>query len=231
MNKLEIIQDKIDEYIRGTMSDTDRMAFEDELRHNTELRREVEVQNSISDAVQAVYLKQMLKEIEAASEQNDKIKSRRRIYLWVSIAASVAILIFVGNMWWQTNRIKAFGNEYYAHLEFPVPRDGNQLDSLLATAYSFIGTEQYVEAENSLAEAGRLIEEGLRITVVDDETSYHRQVYELKKYDVQWYKALILMKQGKYRDAKGLLIEISQSESMYAEQSQEILDKMFNVKL
>lgn len=231
MNELEIIQDKIDEYIRGTMSDTDRMAFEDELRHNTELRREVEVQNSISDAVQAVYLKHMLKEIEAASEQNDKIKSRRRIYLWVSIAAAIAILIFVGNMWWQAHRIKAFGNEYYAHLEYPVPRDGNQLDSLLATAYSFIGTEQYVEAENSLAEAGRIIEEGLRITVVDDETSYQRQVYELKKYDVQWYKALILMKQGKYRDAKGLLIEISQSESMYAEQSQEILDKMFNVKL
>ena len=230
MNELEIIQDKIDEYIRGTMSDTDRMAFEDELRHNTELRREVEVQISISDAVQAVYLKQMLKEIEAASEQKYRITSKR-IYLWVSIAAAIAILIFVGNMWWQAHRIKAFGNEYYAHLEFPVPRDGNQLDSLLATAYSFIGTEQYVEAENSLAEAGRLIEEGLRITVVDDETSYQRQVYELKKYDVQWYKALILMKQGKYRDAKALLIEISQSESMYAEQSKEILDKMFNVKL
>ena len=64
MSELEKHQDRIDEYIRGTMSASDRIIFEGELRQNAELRQEVEVQTSISDAVQAVHLKQLLQQIE-----------------------------------------------------------------------------------------------------------------------------------------------------------------------
>ena len=34
MSEIEKIQDRIDEYIRGTMSASDRIIFEGELRHN-----------------------------------------------------------------------------------------------------------------------------------------------------------------------------------------------------
>ena len=70
MSEIDKIQDRIDEYIRGTMSANDRIIFEGELRQNAELRHEVEVQASIAEAVQAVRLKQLLqKETKSRKQQ------------------------------------------------------------------------------------------------------------------------------------------------------------------
>lgn len=229
MKELENIQDRIDEYIRGTMSDKDRAIFEDELRQDADLRHEVEVQVSIADAVQAVHLKQILQGVEA--ELATPKVYWRRFYQWAAAAAAVAIIFFSGNMWRQTSRIKGFGNDYYASLVAPSARDGNSLDSLLALAYSHIGNGQFDVAESALNEANSLIEEGLAAPVVDEETDYEHRLLELKQYDVQWYHALIIMKQGQYRKAKALLKEIARNDGPYASEAKEILDKMFNVKL
>lgn len=240
MKELENIQDRIDEYIRGTMSDKDRAIFEDELCQDADLRHEVEVQVSIADAVQAVHLKQMLQGVEAEitlDKEETTSKSItpnvywRRFYQWAAAAAAVAIIFFSGNMWRQTSRIKGFGNDYYASLVAPSARDGNSLDSLMALAYSHIGNGEFDAAESVLNEANSLIDEGLAVPVIDEETDYEHRLLELKQYDAQWYRALIIMKQGKYRKAKEILKEIAQDNGPYASDAKEILDKMFNVKL
>lgn len=229
MKELENIQDRIDEYIRGTMSDKDKAIFEEELRQDAELRHEVEVQATISDAVQAVHLKQVLKGVEA--ELSTPKVYWRRVYQWASVAAAVAIILIAGNIWRQSSRIKAFGNDYYASLEAPYSRGGNNLDSLLTLSYTTIGEGQYAEAEDALKKAELVIHEGMAAPVVDDETEYERKVLELKQYDVEWYQAIIVMKQGKYRHAKTILKEIVASGSPYADEAKEILNKMYNDKL
>ncbi len=240
MKELENIQDRIDEYIRGTMSDKDRAIFEEVLRQNANFRHDVEVQVSIADAVQAVHLKQVLQGVEAklaldtgeiyATSMASKFYWRR-FYHRAAAAVIVAIILFSGNMWRQTSRIKGFGNDYYACLVVPSARDGNSLDSLMALAYSYIGNGEFDTAESVLNEANSLIDEGLVAPVINEETDYQHKLLGLKKYDTQWYYALIIMKQGQYRKAKAILKEIAQNDGPYASETKEILDKMFNVKL
>ena len=168
MSEIEKIQDRIDEYIRGTMSVNDRIIFEGELRANPELKYEVEVQASIAEAVQAVRLKQLLQEVEAGmagalEKKERKPKTffllRRQVISWASAAAAVAIIFFSGNTWRQTQRFKGFGNEYYALLVEPVARDGNELDNLLSSSYALIGSGEYEAAMANLSDAKKIIDD------------------------------------------------------------------------
>ena len=244
MSEIEKYQDRIDEYIRGTMSASDRTIFEGELRQNAELRQEVEVQTSISDAVQAVHLKHLLQQIEADmapvieelpaaavvdGKENRGVAVRpnlfrRQFLYWASAAASIAIIFFSGNSLRQSQRYKGFGNDYYAALVEPVARDGNELDNLLVSCYALIGSGEYEAAAANLIEVRRMIEEGLDLPIVDEESEYEHRVLQEKSYDVDWYEALILMKQGKYRKAKAALRTIAASNSSYAENAKKILE-------
>ena len=233
MSEIEKIQDRIDEYIRGTMSASDRIIFEGELRHNAELRHEVEVQASIAEAVQAVRLKQLLQEVEAGmagvpAKEEPKSKVfflfRRQVLTWASAAAAVAIIFFSGNSWRQAQRFKGFGNEYYAAFVEPVARDGNELDNLLSSSYALIGSGEYEAAMANLSDAKKIIDDGLGLPTVDEESEYEHKVLQEKLYDVDWYEAIILMKQGKYRKAKDALRTIAASESTYAENAKNILE-------
>ena len=250
MSEIEKIQDRIDEYIRGTMSDTDRVIFENEIRQNADLRHEVEVQTSISDAVQAVYLKQVLQGVEAELTQSkqaspfthegkDKTSAValpsylhwRRFYQWAAVAAAVAIVFIYGNSLWQSNRIKGFGNEYYASLDIPSARDGNSLDSLLTLSYSQIGSEDYDLAEETLDKAKIMIEEGLKVPVTDEVSEYEHSLFEFKLYDAEWYHALIVMRQGKYHKAKSILKEIANGNGPYALGAKQILNTMYHINI
>lgn len=240
MKELENIQDRIDEYIRGTMSDKDRAIFEEELRKNANFRHDVKIQVSIADAVQAVHLKQVLQGVEAelALDKGEIYATSmtstfcwRRFYHWATAAAVVAIILVSGNMWRQTSRIKGFGNDHYACLVAPSARDGNSLDSLMALTYSYIGNGEFNTAECVLKEANSLIDKGLLAPVINEETDYQHKLLELKKYDTQWYYALIIMKQGQCRKAKAILKEIARNDGPYASEAKEIIDKLFNVKL
>ena len=250
MAEIEKIQDRIDEYIRGTMSDTDRVIFENEMRQKADLRHEVEVQSSISEAVQAVHLKQVLQGVEAELANSDNVYSSsqedngpvsiaatiarghywRRFYSWAAVAATVAIVFFSGNSLRQSHRIKGFGNEYYAALIAPSSRDGNSLDNILSLAYSQIGTEDYELAEETLAKANELIDEGLSAPITDEVSEYEHSLFEMKRYDAEWYHALIVMKQGKYHKAKSLLKEIADGDGPYVSEAKDILNQIYNIK-
>lgn len=249
MSEFEKIQDRIDEYIRGTMSDTDRAIFENELKQNAGLKHEVEVQSSISEAVQAVYLKQVLQGVEtelasrgnvysSSQEENGPVSTAatitrglywRRFYQWTAVAAAVAIVFFSGNSLRQSHRIKGFGDEYYASLIAPSSRDGNSLDSILALSYSQIGAGDYELAEETLTKAKELIDEGLKVPVTDEVTKYEHSLFEIKQYDAEWYETLILMKQGKYKKSKRLLNEIAEGSGPYASYAKDILNQMFHI--
>lgn len=250
MSEIDKIQDRIDEYIRGTMSAKDRTIFENELRKNADLRHEVEVQTSISDAVQAVYLKQVLQGVEAGLTQSNeaspfihKEKDKtatvvipsylhwRRFYQWAAVAATVAIVFFSGNSLWQSNRIKGFGNEYFASLDIPSARDGNSLDNLLTLSYSQIESGEYNLAEETLDKAKIMIEEGLKAPVTDEVSEYEHSLYEIKLYDAEWYHALIVMRQGKYHKAKSILKEIANGNGPFASEAKQILSKMYHINI
>ena len=149
---------------------------------------------------------------------------RRQVLTWASAAAAVAIIFFSGNSWRQAQRFKGFGNEYYAALVEPVARDGNELDNLLSSSYALIGSGEYEAAMANLSDAKKIIDDGLGLPTVDEESEYEHKVLQEKLHDVDWYEAIILMKQGKYRKAKDALRTIAASESPYAENAKNILE-------
>ena len=244
MSELKKIQDRIDEYIRGTMSISDRIIFEEELRQNAELRQEVEVQTIISDAVQAVHLKQLLQQIEVdmapdkdeypAAVVSDEDRRRvvsispnvfwRHFLYWASAAAAVAIIFFSANSWRQTQRFKGIGNEYYAALVEPFARDGNEIDNLIASSYALIGAGEFDAATADLNEARKKITDSLVMPIIDEESEYQHQILQEQLYDVEWYDAILLMKRGKYLKAKGILRSIASSDSPYADNAKTILE-------
>ena len=178
-------------------------------------------------------MKQLLQEVEARmagapakEEPNPKIffLFRRQVLTWASAAAAVAIIFFSGNSWRQKQRFRGLGNEYYAALVEPVTRDGNVIDNLLSSSYALIGSGEYEAAMANLSEAKKIIDDGLSLPTVDEESEYEHKVLQEKRYDVDWYEAIILMKQGKYRKAKDALRTIAASESPYAENAKIILE-------
>lgn len=236
MSGIDNIQDKIDEYIRGTMSAKDRAIFEEELYHDADLRNEVEIQSSIADAVQVVQLRRLFDRVESGMHSNGKQDTTNRIFkkqwmVWTSVAAVFVLFVLGGNSMHQMYRVKGFGSEYYEVLTEPTARGGNLVDSLLLLGYSQIGIGNLDIALGTLENASIAIGEGLAAPVTNEETEYEHTMLQEKEYEVQWYRAIVYMKQGKVRKSKTLLKAIAGSSSPYADNAKEILNQMFNIKI
>ena len=229
MSGLENRQDRIDEYIRGTMSDKEKTIFEDELMLDAELKREFEVQRAIADAVQSVQLKRLLQGTESGLS-NSRRAFVDRWHWMLGVAAAFIVIFFSWSLLRQTQRIRKVGEECYAAVVVPISRGGNAVDSLLSLTYSLMGTGQYKDAEAVLSEMGTLIRDGLNEPVVGDESHYVRALLELKQYEGEWYRVILAMQQGKFRQAKFQLMEIAHSNSPYADNAKTILETIFNLK-
>lgn len=216
------IQDRIDEYLNGTLPEADKAAFEEELLGNDELRAEVEAQRTIAEAVQAVHLRNMLEGVEAGLHRRHTL---RMVIAWTSSAAAAVAITLSGYSLRQSSLIKAIGGECFAELTPPVSRDGNTIDSLLTRAYSQIASNEYSAAASALTEASLLIDEGLKAPVADEESRYHHALLQQHRYDVDWLEAVTLMKQGRHKKARRLLESIAASPSPYSSKAKKNLDK------
>lgn len=231
MSSYDNMQDRIDEYIRGNMSDSERLLFEEELKQDDSLRKEYELNIAITEGIQAAKLKETLEKLEVAIRgESNKSSSRILLYKLSSLAASVIIVLSLGFSFMHASRTKTVGAGCYADLVAPISRSSNEVDSLIAVAYDLIGASKQKEALDVLTSTRELVSQELEKSIVDEETEYNHQMAQLRLYDVDWYEAIATMRQGKYRLAKKQLKEIAASQSPYADKSKHILKEIFNVK-
>lgn len=219
------IQDRIDEYIRGTMSEHDRAIFESELQLNPDLQKEVRVQSSIADAVQAVSLKRHLQDLEAAHQK--KQRTRRISFRLMSAAAAGIVLLVVGKGILQDNYCRQAGRVSYADLVPEATRSSNPVDSLLQMSYTMLGNGSFAEAESLLIQASSITEIALNEPIFDEASEYEHRLMQEKKYEVEWYTAISIMSQGHVQKAKRVLTEIADSDSPYARYAEDILKSKF----
>lgn len=235
------LQEKIDSYILGKMSVEEKMNFETELANNMELKEKYELQKEISDAVQKARIKNLLVEVEnEIIEEREKIINDRRNdnddkslgnttnkrKIWISVAASILVIFFVGFEFHKTSVYKTYGNDCYADITAPSSRSDNRLDSLMFSIYRQIGEENYSLAETNIEEA-ELIITSMKETeyVSDEEQKYYDDILSIKKQEIDWYDAVLKMKQGKYHKAKKELKKIANGNGIYSEKAKEILRK------
>lgn len=223
------------------MSVEEKMNFETELANNMELKEKYELQKEISDAVQKARIKNLLVEVEnEIIEEREKIINDRRNddddkslgnttnkrRIWISVAASIIVIFFVGFEFHKTSVYKTCGNDCYAEITAPSSRSDNRLDSLMFSIYRQIGEENYSLAKTNIEEA-ELIITSMKETeyVSDEEQKYYDDILSIKKQEIDWYDAVLKMKQGKYRKAKKELKKIANGNGIYSEKAKEILNR------
>ena len=59
----------------------------------------------------------------------------------------------------------------------------------------------------------------------DEEQKYYDDILSIKKQEIDWYDAVLKMKQGKYRKAKKELKKIANGNGIYSEKAKKILNR------
>ena len=246
MNNDITTEERIDNYLLGRMSEAERVAFERDLEKDAELKEEYECQKAVANAVQKVAMKDFLTQhaAERQAESNNVIdlstyfkqasgkireffSSGQRV-AW-TLASAAAMVAIVGSVNYTSTLHTMQGNGMlaYAELSTPVARDGNELDTMIEDAYDFIGEGDLDKATDAIEKAKATVSERLSQPVETEEDEYEHQVLQLKLYDLEWYEAIVLMRQGKVIKAKKTLEDISTSDSPYAEAARNELNTIF----
>ncbi len=237
MNNDITTEERIDNYLLGRMSEAEKAAFEHDLATDTELKEEFECQKAIANAVQKVAMKDFLTQHAAERQEESsnvidlstyfkqatgKIREffssgQRVAWTLASVAAMVVAIVGGVNYTSTLHTMQSNGMLAYTELNVPVSRDGNELDALIEKAYSLIGAGEFDQALDTIGNAKAIVSENLDEPVVTEEDEYEHQVIQQKLYDLEWYEAIVLMRQGKVIKAKKALDAIATSCSTYAE--------------
>ena len=240
-------EERIDNYLLGRMSDGEKRLFENDLEKDAELKEEFECQKQVANAVQKVAMRDFLaKHAEERQKEKSNVidlsevfgrmantvrdffsSGQRVVWAFASSAAMIVSVIGGVNYASTLTLMRNVGMVAYADLSTPMARDGNLFDALINQAYSQIGKNEWDDAMSTIAEVRSLITDNLSTNATSEEEAYEQQILSQKNYDIDWYEAIILMKQGKIIKAKRLLEAIAASDSPYAETARKDLDNIF----
>ena len=216
------ISERIDRYILGQMSEDEQKAFEAELTSDSNLRHEYELQREIILATQRVYFKRHLQNIEQQSNLKKK-RMIKSVSTW-SIAAAIVCVCILGIDMKYSSDLRDASMICYLEIGAPLTRSDNEIDELLSQAYELIGKNELESASGKIGIAEKKINELLKGDVTTEEEQYHKDIMVLQKQDIEWYKVMILMKEGEMFKSRKALKEIASSDSRYAEQARKILE-------
>ena len=248
MNNDITTEERIDNYLLGRMSEAERAAFERDLAVDAELKEEYECQRAIANAVQKVAMKDFLTQHAAERQEESsnvvdlsayfkQAKGKIRVFFssgqrvaWTLASVAAMVVAIVGSVNYTSTLHTMQGNGMlaYAELSAPVARDGNELDTMIEDAYDFIGEGDLDKATDAIEKAKSTVSERLSQPVETEEDEYEHQVLQLKLYDLEWYEAIVLMRQGKVIKAKKTLEAISVSDGPYAEAARNELKALFD---
>ena len=152
---------------------------------------------------------------------------QRVAWTLASVAAMVVAIVGSVNYTSTLHSMQGNGMLAYAELAAPVARDGNELDTMIEDAYNLIGTGELDKALDAIEKAKAKVMESIAQPVETEEDEYEHQVLQLKAYDLEWYEAIVLMKQGKVIKAKRALEAIASSSSPYADTARNELNNIF----
>lgn len=192
----ELATEAIERYIRKEMSASESAAFENECASNPVLAYSYRLQESLSREVRLHAAVDMLKNKKTGARVIDFTRILKSV-----TPVAVAACMVCGCMIWDHNVTVNVGNAAYES----VMRGGSELDSL-------VKAKDYKDAI-------ALIDVQLNADYeIDDPDA--KAAWEEDMKDLQYQKAVILLKDGKKRQAKKIL------KALDDEPSRELLDKL-----
>ena len=195
MQEHRILEEEIDRYLEGAMDAGEKTSFNERLRGDPELVKEVELQRSIIRAVRKERLEKIIE-----IEEGRILKKRRIRTLVISIgsfamAASLFGVIYLTYL----NRCENLANQYYvAYTYTPIPsRGGENLPLTKADSTFFIALHEMETGNTKLA-----------ISRLEDLNHSDAEMFAASEQAIKWYLSLAYLKNGEKKKSRHLLQEI-----------------------
>lgn len=216
------LDDLMDRYLSRKMPDAEKKEFEKMLAQDPELKADLDLHAKIIDSIEAKNVKKILQSKERSLR---RARMQRRSILWTLAGTAAAACIAIGVIFTNdSSYYKEYGDRYYTELTVTASRSGDKADSLLLAAYRQIGEGKYaVAVENAEMVVAGLQQETYDIST--EEGRYYQELAKAKTDEAEWMKTIALMKQGKKRKAREMLVKIAGSDSRYRASAEEILNK------
>lgn len=237
--------DLIEHYLDGSLSDTERLAFEERVRSEEELRSQVEEMKLIREGIVRASRKELLKSLKALEATLPAVEAPV-IPLWrntwLQVAASlVLVLVAVYLLWPRTQEPAQLFVEHfepYPNIIMPTVRGMVENDSTVkAQAFRAYDQHDYVVAiqlfeKVSVQDEAVLLYLGnsyLASGQPDKALPLLEKV--LNEYDVfdeqaEWYVAVSYLKLEERDKARAALQKVVARESSYKSKAQLILEKL-----
>lgn len=214
MKENEILEEEIDRYLNGSMTNEEKEAFNLRIGKDSELHKEVELQRSI---IRAVRREQLGKIIQKEEKGIAKKRSIRNLVFSVgsfALAASILGFFYIGYL----NDCENIANRYYATYTYtPIPSRGGENLPLTKSDSIFFNALHQLESGHSKVAIHQL--ENLK--------NSSSEMLAASEQDVKWYLSLAYLKNGQKKKAKILLLEISNtSNSEFNLKAKELLKEL-----
>lgn len=237
MAEKQNIEERIDRYLLRQMEPIERLEFEADLRNDSALKEEFEIQRAIFESAQRVGMRRAIQNI--AEEHNsvsvfDRIKAffaegqdRVRTYSYAfAVATCVACVCIVSLRLNTAANFRTIGAECYAELSAPVARSSDEIADKIAEAYDLIGADELDSAQTLIDAANALLVHDDQQYESAEQAEYYGALRQGYQEDLEWYQAIIYMKEGKAGKAKKMLRSIAKNGGTYAEEAKRILSKV-----
>ena len=228
------IEERIDRYLLCQMEPIERLEFEADLRNDSALKEEFEIQRTICESVQRVGMRRA---IQSVAEKHNSVSVFGRIKAFFSdgqgrvrtfsyafaVAACVACVCVFSLRLNTAANFRTMGAECYAELSAPIARSSDEIANKISEVYGLIGADDLDSAQTLIDATNALLIQDDQQFESAEQAEYYEALCQGYKEDLEWYQAILYMKEGKISKAKKMLKSIAKNDGSYAEEAINIL--------
>ncbi len=215
--------ERIESYLLGRMSAEEAATFEKEMAADDALRKRCSDMSLLAHAVRRANQEADLRSSFEKIERRRTSRLRRRIFsgsLVATACLAISVIFPVGA------RLAGKGYDYApAALELQEVRGGRP--ELMDKTVNSYNSGDYDAALEYLEEASCAVEAELSRLGDNDSDVVARRNLSDEQYELDWYRALTLMKDRKLIKAKRALRAIAASDSRYAAEASRVLKEVY----
>lgn len=214
--KIEL-QDHIDDYLLGRMSDEDSKVFEQELKNDDELREQMEFTKDVQTATKSRNEKlAKMQEWEDDYEWEDDGRGKRQYLYWISGIAAIFIVGFFLIQNYMGSEEDMMFNP--SSIEYSTMRGGGNYEII----EKLLVDKNYEDAMKQIEiEEAKIAEQRTATDAITDEErqAYDQMLIQEKADELSWLKVYALLGIGRRDDALQLLDELRHTEGEYKEKA------------
>ena len=233
MDNQEHWQSKIDKYMRNQMDEQERSAFEEALKDNPQLAKELAIQQDLVTGVRTLGNRGMKEQLQQMHEEVMEIKAKNKVHktrrlFWRGAAAAAVLLIgILAYQTWlnPTNSPEQLYASYYQAYDLNLQDRGDQPPAGLLEATALYEQKAYAEAlpllESLVANDSGNTQLHLSIGICKMELDRHDEAIDdiqkvltlgdpLLEDQANWYLALIHVKQNQPTLARTFLQKLAE---------------------